>query len=209
MPLLLIAIFIVVPLLELYVIINLGGAIGLGPTLFLLLVDSVLGALLLRSQGRAAWVALNRAISENRVPGKEVLDGVMIIFGGALLLTPGFLTDILGVLLLLPPTRAILRGFTRGVVISRFSAGPRAAMWGHRRVRDRGARRARRPDPPQGPGPESPREPPQGDPTFGEFNWREREAGPRPDDIEGTAQELRDEDELPPGDDEGRGTFPG
>src|SRR5687768_15661351 len=100
MPLLLIAIFIVVPLIELYVIIQVGGSIGVVPTLFLLLVDSIVGALLWRSQGRAAWVRFNRALAENRMPAKEVFDGVLIVFGGALLLTPGFITDIFGLILL-------------------------------------------------------------------------------------------------------------
>ncbi len=105
-------------------IIKVGGSIGIGPTIFLLLVDSILGSLLLRSQGRSAWVALNRAIAESRLPAKEVLDGVLIIFGGALLLTPGFLTDIVGLFLLIPPTRAIVRGFMRRFVVGRFSARP-------------------------------------------------------------------------------------
>ena len=218
MPLLLIAVFIIVPLAELYLIIKIGGSIGIVPTLFLLLVDSIFGSLLLRSQGRSAWVALNRAIAENRAPAKEVLDGVLIIFGGALLLTPGFLTDIVGLLLLIPPTRAMVRGFMRRFVVGRFSAGPRAAMWGYGRVQDRRRRppgAPREPEPPQGPGPESPREAPQGDPIFGDFAWRDPAAGNRPGDIEGTAHEVGDEDELPPGDgggegdDEGRGTFPG
>ena len=98
--------------------------------------------------------------------------------------------------------------------VGRFSAGPRAAMWSYGQVQGRrqGARREPRgPGPAQGPGPESPRQAPQGDPMFGDFDWREPEAGPRPDDIEGTAHEVGDDDELPPaeGDSEGRGTFPG
>lgn len=193
-------------------IIQIGGSIGIVPTLLLLLVDSILGSLLLRSQGRSAWVALNRAIAESRVPAKEVMDGVLIIFGGALLLTPGFLTDIVGLLLLIPPTRAIVRGFMRRFVVGRFTAGPRAAMWTYGRVQDgRGSAPPRRPEPAQGPGPESPREAPQGDPMFGEFDWRQPDPGPRPGDIEGTAHEVGDEEELPPGEDdsEGRGTFPG
>jgi UPF0716 protein FxsA len=109
MPLLLVFIFIVVPIAELYVLLQIGQAIGVLPTIALLIVDSVLGSWLMRSQGRAAWLRFNRALAEGRVPGREVIDGVLIIFGGALLLTPGFLTDILGLVLLLPPTRAIVR----------------------------------------------------------------------------------------------------
>ena len=111
MPLLaLIAIFIAVPLAELYVILRVGDAIGLLPTIALLAADSLLGSWLLRSQGRAVWNRFNEAVRGGRVPHNEVIDGVLVIFGGAFLITPGFLTDIVGLLLLLPPTR---RGFRR------------------------------------------------------------------------------------------------
>ena len=102
-------IFIVVPIAELYVIIKIGEAIGVLPTIALLILDSIVGSMLMRQQGRAAWYRFNRALAEGRVPGREVIDGVLVIFGGALLLTPGFLTDILGAILLVPPTRALVR----------------------------------------------------------------------------------------------------
>ncbi|MGH2919471.1 MAG: FxsA family protein [Solirubrobacteraceae bacterium] len=117
MPLLLFLIFIVVPIAELYVLIQVGQAIGALPTIGLLIADSILGAALMRSQGRAAWRRFNVALAEGRVPHREVLDGVLVIFGGALLLTPGFLTDILGLFLLLPPTRALVRT----VLVRRFA----------------------------------------------------------------------------------------
>jgi UPF0716 protein FxsA len=103
--------FLLVPIAELYVIIQVGEAIGLGWTVVLLIADSVLGSLLLRIQGRAVWRRFNEALAQGRVPHREVVDGVLVIFGGALLLTPGFLTDIVGVSFLLPPTRAIIRRF--------------------------------------------------------------------------------------------------
>ena len=109
MPLLLIVLFIVVPIAELAVIIQVGSLIGVWWTIALLIVDSVLGALLMRSQGRAAWRRFNDAVRSARVPAREVADGVLVIFGGALLLTPGFITDIFGILFLLPPTRALIR----------------------------------------------------------------------------------------------------
>jgi UPF0716 protein FxsA len=109
MPLLLVALFILVPIAELAVIIQVGQAIGVWWTILLLIADSVLGSLLMRSQGRAAWRRFNEAIRSGRVPASEVADGVLVIFGGALLLTPGFLSDIVGVLFLLPPTRALIR----------------------------------------------------------------------------------------------------
>jgi UPF0716 protein FxsA len=190
--LLLVIVFIIVPIAELYVIIQVGNAIGLVPTLVLLLADALLGSMLLRQQGRAAWVRFNRALAENRLPHKEVFDGVLIIFGGALLITPGFITDILGLILLIPPTRALVRAFASRTVRRRLALGGGATMWTFGRAQ--GPPR-RRPDPsgqqrpPRGPGPEEP------------FSWEEPASrpGPRPDDIEGTGQEIRDEDELPPG----------
>src|SRR5215216_4918157 len=110
MPFLLVALFIAVPIAELALIIQVGQAIGVWWTIALLVADSVLGSILMRSQGRAAWRRFNQATAAGRVPAREVLDGVLVIFGGALLLTPGFISDILGLLLLLPPTRAIARG---------------------------------------------------------------------------------------------------
>src|SRR4051812_39662402 len=106
---LLVVLFVVVPIAGLYVIIQVGEAIGALPTIALLVADSILGSMLMRSQGRTAWRRFNAALTEGRIPHREVLDGALVIFGGALLLTPGFLTDVLGVLLLLPPTRAIVR----------------------------------------------------------------------------------------------------
>jgi UPF0716 protein FxsA len=108
--LLLVLIFIVVPIAELYVIIQVGEAIGVLWTIALLLADSVLGSWLLRSQGRAVWRRFNAALAEGRAPTREVLDGVLVIFGGALLITPGFISDVFGAILLIPPTRALVRG---------------------------------------------------------------------------------------------------
>lgn len=105
---LLIALFIVVPIAELYLIYTIGDAIGVLPTLLLLAVDSVLGSLLLRSQGRAVWRRFNETMAAGRVPHQELQHGIAVVFGGALLMTPGFLSDIVGVLLLLPPTRAVI-----------------------------------------------------------------------------------------------------
>ena len=111
MPLLaLLALFIVLPLAELYVILEVvGDSIGWAWTLALLVADSVLGSLLLRSQGRAVWRRFNDVIASGRVPHREVIDGVLVVFGGAFLITPGFITDLFGLMLLLPPTRALIR----------------------------------------------------------------------------------------------------
>lgn len=106
---LLVALFVVVPLAELAVILRVGDWLGLWPTLGILVADSLLGSLLMRTQGRAAWRRFTEATRAGRPPAREVLDGVLIILGGALLLTPGFLTDLVGLSLLAPPTRAVVR----------------------------------------------------------------------------------------------------
>jgi len=130
---LLVLLFVAVPIAELYVIIQVGREIGALPTLGILVADSMAGALLLRAQGRQAWRRFNQALAARRVPAREVLDGALVIFGGALLLTPGFLTDVLGILLLAPPTRAVARRMLVGVFSRRFvvtavgSAGAGAA----------------------------------------------------------------------------------
>ena len=130
MPLFLLILFIALPIAELYVIIQIGGAIGVLPTLAILVVDSIIGAALARSQSRAAWERFNRAIAEARIPGREVFDGAMIIVGGALLLTPGFITDVFGLILLIPPTRAIVRAFLSRVVGGRTRMAWRVASPG-------------------------------------------------------------------------------
>jgi UPF0716 protein FxsA len=117
MRLLLILIFIVVPIVELALLIQVGELIGVWWTIALLIADSILGALLMRSQGRATWRRFNVTLQSGRPPAREVLDGVLVIFGGALLLTPGFISDFLGLFLLLPPTRA----FVRAILVRRFA----------------------------------------------------------------------------------------
>jgi UPF0716 protein FxsA len=99
----------VVPLVEIYMIVQVGQSIGAGPTILLLIADSVLGAWLVRREGRRAWAALQQAIGTGRVPSRELADGALVLVGGTLLLTPGFLTDIVGFFLLLPFTRPIAR----------------------------------------------------------------------------------------------------
>lgn len=122
MPILaLVALFILVPLAELYVILAVGDAIGVVWTILLLAADSVLGSLLLRSQGRVVWRRFNEALAAGRMPHREVQDGVLVIFGGAFLITPGFITDVLGLLMLLPPTRAAIRRLLMRVISRRVS----------------------------------------------------------------------------------------
>jgi UPF0716 protein FxsA len=121
MPLLLVLLFIVVPIAELYVIIQVGQWIGVVPTLILLLADAILGSMLLKHEGRGAWRRFNEALAARRFPGREVADGVLIVIGGTLLLTPGFITDIFGLFLLVPPTRAIARRLLKRLTLGRFA----------------------------------------------------------------------------------------
>ena len=124
MPILgLLLLFLVLPVAELYVILKVGDSIGIWWTLLLLAADSLLGTLLLRSQGRTVWGRFNAAIAEGRLPHREVMDGVLVIFGGAFLITPGFITDIVGVLLLVPPTRAVIRGIVARRLTRRAAVG--------------------------------------------------------------------------------------
>ena len=115
----LVLLFIVVPIAELFVIIKVGELIGVVPTLILLLADAVGGSLLLKHQGRGAWRRFNEALAAQRFPGTEVVDGVLIVVGGTLLLTPGFITDVFGVFFLLPPTRALTRRLLRRYTVGR------------------------------------------------------------------------------------------
>ena len=124
MPALLVAAFIVVPLVELFVIAAVGDRIGFPVTLLLLLVVSVAGAWLVKREGRSAWRAFRRALDEARMPAVEVVDGALVLVGGALLLTPGFLTDAVGLLLVFPPSRAVANRMVRRRVRGLFGLGP-------------------------------------------------------------------------------------
>ncbi len=106
---LLVLLFLVVPLAELYVIIQVGQAVGALNTIALLIVISAVGAWLAKREGMSVWRRFQRQVESGAVPGKEIADGVMILFAGALLMSPGFLTDLLAIALLLPPVRAGVR----------------------------------------------------------------------------------------------------
>jgi UPF0716 protein FxsA len=97
------------PLAELFVLIKVAEAIGVLYAILLLLVSWPVGTWVLREQGRAAWRRLSNAVAAGRSPGREVLDGALILIGGLLLIVPGFIADVIGLLALLPPTRALMR----------------------------------------------------------------------------------------------------
>jgi len=102
-------VFLVMPIVELAVIIQVGQSIGVLNTIGLLLLVSIVGSWLVKREGAGVWRRFRSQMESGHVPGKEVADGVLIMLAGALLISPGFVTDCLGVLLLLPPVRAAIR----------------------------------------------------------------------------------------------------
>jgi UPF0716 protein FxsA len=115
--------FIAVPLLEIYVLIQVGQVIGPWWTILLLVLDSILGTWLIKREGSRAWRALRQALETGRMPGKELADGALILIGGTLMLSPGFVTDAFGVLLILPLTRPAARRLLSAVIGKRLLAG--------------------------------------------------------------------------------------
>ena len=107
---LLFVLFLVVPFVELFVILQVGRSIGALNTVAALVVISMVGAWLVKREGLSVLRRAQDRMSKGAVPARELVDGVLILFAGALLLTPGFITDAVGVLLLLPPVRVALRG---------------------------------------------------------------------------------------------------
>ncbi len=118
---LLAALFVVVPLAEVYLLVQLGQAIGAWWTILLLIADGILGSVLVRREGGRAWRALQNALASHRMPATELADGALILIGGTLLLTPGFLTDVVGLFCILPFTRPIARRVLARVITRRLS----------------------------------------------------------------------------------------
>jgi len=109
----------VVPLIEIYVIVQVGQAIGGWWTLLLLIAESALGAWLVKREGKRAWRALKAALESGKMPGRELADGALLLIGGTLLLTPGFVTDVFGFFCVLPFTRPIARRLLAAFVTNR------------------------------------------------------------------------------------------
>jgi len=127
--------FIAVPVIEIYVIIQIGQVIGAWWTILLLVADSIFGTWLVKREGSRAWSALTAALEERRMPARELADGVLILVGGTLMLTPGFVTDIFGILCILPMTRplgrrALARVISRRLVGASFPTAPRSEPGG-------------------------------------------------------------------------------
>src|SRR5690349_5206972 len=109
MGLLLVVLFLLVPIIEIYVIVQVGQEIGALPTVALLIVESLIGAWLVRREGRRAWNALRAAVTTGQLPSRELADAGLVLIGGTLLLTPGFVTDVVGFFFVLPLTRPVAR----------------------------------------------------------------------------------------------------
>ncbi len=142
--------FVGVPLLEIYVLVQVGQVIGAWWTILLLIVMSVLGTMLIRREGGRAWRALTEALRTGRMPARELTDGGLILVGGTLMLAPGFVTDAFGVLLILPFTRPVARRLLTGMVTRRLLAGGPLGPLGPMGPTGPGGD-ARRPDPTGGP----------------------------------------------------------
>jgi len=113
----LLLLFTVVPLVELFLLVKLGTVVGVGPTIGLVIFTGVLGAWLARQQGLGVLRRLRVELAEGRLPAGALIDGLLILVAGAVLLTPGLLTDALGFVLLVPPSRAVVRR----IVAARFA----------------------------------------------------------------------------------------
>lgn len=127
----LIVAFVALPLLEIYVIIQVGQVIGAWWTLALLVLDSIIGGWLVKREGARAWRALREALSAGRMPAGELADAALILIGGTLMLTPGFVSDVVGIVMILPLTRPLFRLLLATLVARRITAvpigfGPRA-----------------------------------------------------------------------------------
>lgn len=147
MPLVLVLLFIVVPLAEVWVIIRVADGAGWMNTIALLFIVSIIGAFLVRREGARAWSAFTSALAQSRIPATEVVDGALVLVGGALMLTPGFLTDGVGLLLVVPPTRALVNRALRARVRGMFGLGGvgRVAEYGSNRAQTQGKTQGRMP----------------------------------------------------------------
>jgi UPF0716 protein FxsA len=116
--------FVVLPVVEIYVLIQIGQAIGAWWTVLLLIADGVFGSWLMKHEGTRAWTALTTALRSGRMPARELADAALILVGGTLLLTPGFVSDVVGLFLILPFTRPVARRMLTAFLTRRFLTGP-------------------------------------------------------------------------------------
>jgi UPF0716 protein FxsA len=145
----LVAAFVLVPLIEIWAILQVGQLVGPWWTIALLVLDSFIGAWLIRREGGRAWRALREALQGGRMPAREIADGALILVGGTLMLSPGFVLDVVGIVLILPLTRPVARRLLTSVVERRLVVVPGSGFGGFPAGFPRDAHRP-------GPGPEGP-----------------------------------------------------
>jgi UPF0716 protein FxsA len=149
----LLLLFLLTPALELGVLIQVDKLIGFGPTIGLIVATGIAGSYLARREGLNTWRRLNERLNTGDLPGKELVDGVIILVAGALLVTPGVLTDIVGFLGLIPPTRALIRKFLMRRFRSKMEEGSMQVQFGFFGGAAPGPNGADWADPPQSSGP--------------------------------------------------------
>jgi UPF0716 protein FxsA len=123
-------VFVVVPLVEIYFIVQLGQVIGSWWTIALLIAAGFLGSYLVRKEGRRAWLELQEALGSGRMPARELADGALILVGGTLLVTPGFLSDVVGLFCVLPVTRPLARALLARAIARRVTVAFRPPATG-------------------------------------------------------------------------------
>jgi UPF0716 protein FxsA len=129
----LLVLFVVVPLVEIYVLIQVGQVIGAWWTVLLLVLDSVLGAWLVRREGARAWQALREALGSGRMPATELADAALVLVGGTLMMAPGFVTDVVAFFMILPVTRPLFRrllGYLVARRVTTLAVGPLGVPFG-------------------------------------------------------------------------------
>ncbi|MBD3415328.1 MAG: membrane protein FxsA [Candidatus Aminicenantes bacterium] len=119
----LLLLFTLIPLIELYILIKVGGMIGAFNTILIIVITGILGAYLARSQGFKVIQKINLAMEQGRTPAQELLEGLFILIGGFTLLTPGFVTDLMGLSMLLPLTRAFYIKIAAQLIQNKINTG--------------------------------------------------------------------------------------
>ena len=119
----LLALFVIVPFVELYILIELGNRIGALPTLGIVVITGIAGAALAKHQGLGVWHRIRTELSYGHMPGEVLFDGVLVLIGSVLLLTPGILTDITGFILLIPPGRYIVKKYVKVWIDKKLKSG--------------------------------------------------------------------------------------
>jgi UPF0716 protein FxsA len=115
--------FTIIPIAELYLLIKIGGMIGAFNTVLVIFITAMVGAYLAKSQGLIVFTQIQQAIAEGRPPGDELLHGLFILLGGFTLLTPGFITDFLGLSMLVPPIRVVYIQIAKQIIRNKIETG--------------------------------------------------------------------------------------